>query len=90
MGDPSLLPACLAACALVLVGLLAGIGLIRLAATLALILAAAGACGFVVYQITCGYWLGWTEIGLYSVITGLGTALLCAPLLPFTRFFRNN
>ncbi|MFA5206954.1 MAG: hypothetical protein WC708_21340 [Lentisphaeria bacterium] len=81
---------CLVACALVLIGLLLGLGLIRLAATLAMILAAVGACGLAVYQITCGYWVGWMEVGLYSLLTGLGTALLCAPLLPFSRFGRNR
>ena len=78
---------CLAGGLLVVVGLLVTLGLVRLAATLYMVLVAVGAVGGAVYVILNGQWIGWEQVIPRSLGLGLVAALLCLPALPFSSFY---
>ena len=77
---------CLAGGALVLVGMLVALGLVRLAANLFMVLVAAGAVVGAVYAVLNGYWSGWDQVIPRSLGLGVVAALLCLPALPFSSF----
>lgn len=77
---------CLAGGALVLVGMLAALGLARLAANLFIVLVAAAAVLGAVYAILNGTWHGWPDLVSRSLGLGVVAALLSLPALPFSSF----
>lgn len=77
---------CLAGGALVLVGMLAALGLVRLAANVYMAIVAAGAVVGAVFAILNGYWVGWGQVIPRSLGLGVVAALLCLPALPFSSF----
>ena len=81
---------CIAGCAIVLVTLLLVLGLVRLAADLALLLLAISGCVFVAYNISFGLWLGWDDVLWQSLATGGATGLLSLPILPFSSLYRGR
>ena len=81
---------CTVGCVLALLGFLLGIGLIRLAATVVVVLVGFLSCTVVVYQVTTLAWDGWGEIVGGALLVGLAGALASLPVLPFTAFFRKK
>ena len=71
-------------------GLLLGFGLVRLAATAAIVAVALAVAAFVCYCIAAGEWQGWGWIVGGSLLTGVAVACLCAPLLPLTSFWNRK
>lgn len=80
----------LASVAVVLLTMLLGIRLVRVAANLLIILVCGGACGFAIFNIVNGYWTDWAQVLVYSVAVGAAAALLSLPALPFAKFRKDK
>jgi hypothetical protein len=80
----------LAGVALVLLGMLMVLGLVRLAANLFIALVAVGAAVFVGYAVFSGQWLTWTQVVPRSLGVGILAALASLPALPFSSFLRRK
>ena len=79
-----MIPQCVVACLLVALGMMMGLGLVRIAANTVMLLLALGACYVAIFSILDGAWQGWLEIAARSLATGGIAALLCLPVLPFS------
>lgn len=77
---------CIVAVVLVLVAMVLMIRMVRWAANLVIILVCGGGCGFVVFNILEKQWVGWEQITVYSLATGVAAAMLTLPALPFSKF----
>ncbi|MFA4945503.1 MAG: hypothetical protein WC789_12475 [Lentisphaeria bacterium] len=81
---------CAFAIALMTIGLLLGLGLVRIAALAAFALIVVAAVAFVIFSVLAGDWSGWFGIGWRALATGLGAAVVSIPLLPYTPFFNKR
>ncbi len=82
--------ACAVGIGVMVLGMLLGFGLVRLAALAAVLAIALAAGTFVCYSILSGNWHGWGWIAGGSLLTGLAAACFCAPILPLTPFYNRK
>ena len=85
-----MLQECIIGCVLVIIGMILALALVRIASTLLIAAIGLATCGFVVYQIAYQDWVGWTDICLYSLMSGAVGALLALPFLPFSSLSRRK
>ena len=75
---------------LVLLGMMMGLGLVRLAANAVVMLLGVAACFYAAYCMSVGEWDGWLDMIWRSLCTGGVAALLCLPVLPFSSFHKRK
>lgn len=81
---------CTVAALVVLLAMCLAIRLVRFAANLFVLAIFAGATGFAIFNVARGTWFDWPTIVVYSLATGVAAAILCLPVLPFSRFNRKD
>ncbi len=79
----------MAAAILVVLAMLLAIRMVRVAANLVVALLCGGGCGYAIFNIVNQVWLGWAQVVVNSLATGVVVALFSLPVLPFSRFSKD-
>ena len=75
---------------LVFIFMILTFALIRTAANLYILLVGILSCAWMGYSVYSGQFSSWLEIIPHGIAAGVVAGVLCAPVLPFSKFHKNK